>query len=194
MSAFDYVMTLVSVVVGLGLTHALGAFGATVHRLRGNGPPIRLDPVYLLWLAFVLVWLVSFWWWEYKLHEIAIRWTYGIYLFILGYATLLFLMVVILVPRNMTGIDDTYVHFMSVRRWFFSTVVIANGFDVADSVLKSWEWALRPDYLAQVGVFLVGAIIAMRSESRTVQVWNAATVFVVQIGYTWVQLDILGTW
>jgi hypothetical protein len=187
-------MTLVSVVVGLGLTHALGALGGAVHRLRGNGEPIRLEAIYLLWLAFVLVWLVSFWWWEYKLHEIAIRWTYGIYLFILGYATLLFLTVVILVPRNMAGIHDTYVHFMSVRRWFFSALVTVNVFDVADSALKSWDWALRPDYLAQVGIFMVGAIIGMRSESRTVQLWNAVLMFALQIGYTWVQLDILGTW
>lgn len=194
MGPFDYVMTLVSVVVGLGLTHALGALGAAVHRLRGNGPPLRLDPVYLLWLAFVLVWLVSFWWWEYKLHEIAIRWTYGIYLFVLGYATLLFLLVVILVPRNMAGIDDTYLHYMSVRRWFFSVFVLANVFDVADSALKSWDWALRPDYLAVVGMFLVGAVIAMRADSRSVQLWNAAVIFALQTTYTWVQLDILGTW
>lgn len=194
MGPFDYVMTLVSVVVGLGLTHALGALGTAVHRLRGHGPPIRLDAVWLLWVTFALVWLVSFWWWEFKLHELDIRWTYGIYLFILGYATLLFLMVVVLVPRNMAEVHDTFDYFMSVRRWFFSALIAINAFDIADSVLKSWEYALRPDYLAQIAVYMIGALVAIRSDSRTVQLWNAAVMLAIQLTYTWAELDILGGW
>lgn len=50
MDQFEYVMALVSVVVGLGLTHILSALGAGVHRLRGHGAPIKLEPIYLLWV------------------------------------------------------------------------------------------------------------------------------------------------
>ncbi len=66
MSPFEYVMVLVSIVVGLAITHLLTAVAAGVHRLRGHGEPLTLDPVYLLWVGYVLVWLISFWWYEFN--------------------------------------------------------------------------------------------------------------------------------
>ncbi len=48
MGTFEYVMVLVSIVVGLAITHILATAGETVHRLRGHGARIRLDPVFLL--------------------------------------------------------------------------------------------------------------------------------------------------
>jgi len=58
-SPFEYVMVLVSIVIGLAITHLLSALAACVHRLRGRGEPIELDAVYLLWIVYVLVWLIS---------------------------------------------------------------------------------------------------------------------------------------
>lgn len=40
MGAFEFVMVLVSVAIGLGLAHILAALGTAVPRLRGHGPPI----------------------------------------------------------------------------------------------------------------------------------------------------------
>jgi hypothetical protein len=68
--SFEYVMVLVSIVIGLAITHVLSAFAAAVHRLRGHGDPIRLDAVYLLWTGYVMIWLVSFWWWEFQLQAL----------------------------------------------------------------------------------------------------------------------------
>jgi len=187
-------MTLVSIVVGLGLTHVLSALGGAVHRLRGHGRPIRLDPVYLIWVVSVLIWLVSFWWWEFKLRDIDIKWTFGIYLFIISYAIALFLMAVILVPQDMKGVDDSYAYFMSGRRWFFGALIAVNLIDIADSTLKGSAWALRPDYLLQVSTFIVASVIGIRSERRSVQLGVAAAILAIQVAYTWYQLDILGGW
>lgn len=57
---FEYVMAPVAIVIGLGLAHILGALGVAVHRMRGHGRPIRLEAVYMCWIAFVLSWMVSF--------------------------------------------------------------------------------------------------------------------------------------
>ena len=91
MGTFEYVMALVSIVVGLGLTHILKALGAAIHRLKKHDEPVRLEAVYLLWIAFVLIWLVSFWWWEFKFKTIDLQWTFESYLFVLFYAIVLFL-------------------------------------------------------------------------------------------------------
>lgn len=55
LESFEYVMVLVSIVIGLALTHVLSALGAAVHRFRGHGSPIRLEAVYLLWVGFTLL-------------------------------------------------------------------------------------------------------------------------------------------
>jgi hypothetical protein len=75
-SEFEYVMVLVSIIIGLAITHVLSALAAAIHRLRGHGDPIRLESVYLLWTGFVLIWLVSFWWWEFKFQDIERAWSY----------------------------------------------------------------------------------------------------------------------
>jgi hypothetical protein len=193
MGPFEYVMTLVSIVVGLALTHILSALGTAVHRLR-HGPPIRLDAVYLLWVGFVFAWLLSFWWWEFKFHGLDIKWTFGLYLFVILYAVVLFLMAVILVPRDMDGVHDSYAYFMSGRRWFFGSLLLANGVDFADSLIKGSAWALRPDYLVQLAAYFAAAALGVAAERRSVQLGIAVVMFGLQVVYTWEELDILGSW
>jgi hypothetical protein len=193
MGPFEYVMTLVSIVVGLALTHILSALGSAVHRLR-HGPPIRLDAVYLLWVGFVLAWLLSFWWWEFKFHDLDIKWTFGLYLFVILYAVVLFLMAVILVPRDMDGVHDSYAYFMAGRRWFFGALLVANAVDFADSLLKGMAWALRPDYVVQLVLYIAAAALGVASGRRSVQLGIAVVMFALQLVYTWESLDILGSW
>jgi hypothetical protein len=193
MGPFEYVMTLVSIVVGLALTHILSALGSAVHRLR-HGPPIRLDAVYLLWVGFVLAWLLSFWWWEFKFHDLDIKWTFGLYLFVILYAVVLFLMAVILVPRDMDGVHDSYAYFMAGRRWFFGALLVANAVDFADSLLKGIAWALRPDYVVQLVLYIAAAALGVASGRRSVQLGIAVVMFALQLVYTWESLDILGSW
>jgi hypothetical protein len=193
MGPFEYVMTLVSIVVGLALTHILSALGSAVHRLR-HGPPIRLDAVYLLWVGFVLAWLLSFWWWEFKFHDLDIKWTFGLYLFVILYAVVLFLMAVILVPRDMDGVHDSYAYFMAGRRWFFGALLLADAVDFADSLLKGIAWALRPDYVVQLVLYIAAAALGVASGRRSVQLGIAVVMFALQLVYTWESLDILGSW
>ena len=87
MGSFEYVMALISIVIGLAITHILAGLGAMAHRLRGHSAPIKLDLVYLLWVGTTFIWLVTFWWWEYKFQEIGFVWTLSAYLFVILYAT-----------------------------------------------------------------------------------------------------------
>lgn len=191
---FDYVMALVSIIVGLGITHVLSAFGSAVHRLRGHGTPIQLEPVYLVWAAFVMLWMVSFWWWEFKFKDLGTQWTYGLYLFVILYAIVLYLLAVILVPKDMEGVDDSYAYFMSGRRWFFWTFLAANAVDMVDSLIKSVDWALRPTYIVGLATFALGAVVGIRAERRSIQLGLAIVMLACQLFLTWGPLDILGGW
>lgn len=191
---FDYVMALVSIVIGLALTHVLGAFGAAVHRMRGHGPPIRLEPVYLLWVGFIVLWTISFWWWEYKFRELQVAWSFGLYLFVLFYAVLLYGMSVVLVPDGMEGLDDSYAYFMSGRRWFFALVLLTNCVDVVDSAFKGSEWILSPQPLLLQGATAVAAVVGIFAGSRAAQLAIAVAMFALQLWVVFSLLDVLGTW
>lgn len=162
MSSFEYVMVLVSIVVGLALTHVLTALATAVHRLRGHGPPIRMDPVYLPWVGFVLTWLVSFWWWEFRYQEVVEVWSFGLYLFVILYAVTLFLMAVLLVPGEMEGVNDAYDYFfMSIRHWFLGIVLFTQVvIDPLDTVLKGTDWLLQSGVLVLSGIIVVTCVAA----------------------------------
>jgi len=192
--AFEYVMVLISIVIGLAITHVLNALAAAVHRLRGHGAPLRLEPVYLLWIGFILTWLVSFWWWEFKFQETALEWTFGLYLFLITYAVVLFMVAAVLVPHRMDRVEDSYDYFMDGRKWFYGGVVGLVVLDTVDSFLKSTEWGMRPLFLAQSGLYLVAAVVGLWSNRRSVQLANAAIAFAVQMVYMFEAVGVLGSW
>jgi hypothetical protein len=191
MSPFEYVMVLVSIIVGLAITHVLTALSAAVHRLRGHGSPLRLEAVYLLWISFVLLWLISFWWWEFRFQELAAQWPFGLYLFIVGYSVSLFLLATILVPHQMEGISNSYDYFMDGRKWFFGGLLAVNGIDVIDTFLKGTEWGLRPVLWIQTGVYVVASIVGIVSTRRPVQVACAGAAMATQLWYMFREIGVL---
>ncbi len=192
--AFEYVMVLVSIVIGLAITHVLNALAAAVHRLRGHGEPLRLEAVYLLWVGTILVWLVSFWWFEFKFQEIETSWSYGLYLFVISYAVALFLLAAVLVPNRLAGVEDSYDYFMDGRTWFFWGLILLVGLDTVDSFLKGTGWGLRPIFLVQSGIFVAVAIVGMLSNRRSVQLAGAVTAFGAQMVYMFREVGVLGSW
>ena len=63
MDQFEYVMVLVSIIVGLGIAHLLLGVGGVINRLTDRQRPLKLSVAYLAWLAMLFVWMVLFWWW-----------------------------------------------------------------------------------------------------------------------------------
>ncbi len=194
MDAFEYVMVLISIIVGLAITHVLNALAAAVHRLRGHGDPLRLEAVYLLWIGFVTTWLVSFWWWEFKFQEVTVDWSFGLYLFLITYAVSLFLVAAVLVPHRMDRVSDSYAYFMEGRKWFFGGLVCLVVLDTLDSFLKSAEWGMRPIFLAQSTFNLGAAVVGIASERRGVQLACASVAFAVQMVYMFQEVGVLGAW
>lgn len=192
MSPFEYVMVLVSIVIGLAITHVLTAMAEGVHRLRGHGEPLQLDPVYLLWVGYVLVWLISFWWYEFNFQAVREQWTFGLYLFVISFAILLFLLAAILVPHRLSAVQDSYRYFMEGRRWFFGANIVAVIFDVFDTLLKGAGYSALPAAMWSAPVYLLASLAGLSSNRRTVQILAAAVSFTLQMVYMFQQLGVLG--
>lgn len=194
MNTFEYVMVLVSIVIALAIAHLLTALGECVRRLRAKDEAIKLDAVFLLWVGFVLIWLISFWWWEFKYQEIVTDWSFGLYLFVIGYSIALFMLAEILVPHRMRGVTDTYAHFLEGRKWFFGTLLLVQAIDIIDTFLKGSDWGMRPAVLTVYTVTISIAITGFVSERRSIQLAVAIIAFTSQLLYLFGELDVLGSW
>ena len=192
MSAFEYAMVLISIIVGLAITHILAGLGSAVHRLRGAGPPIHLEITYLTWVAFVFTWLVSFWWWEFKWNELAPEFGIGLYLFLVLYAVSLFLMAVILVPHRLSGVADSWEYFLSIRPWFYGGLLLVNAIDLADSFMKGVEWGYRLTRLTLWVATTAAGVIGLTTTRRGVHTGLAMTLLLWNIALLFYENAILG--
>lgn len=133
MSAFDYVMTLAAVVIGLALTHLMQGVGRIVENPRAT----KVWWVHLLWVAHTLLLSVFWWWFEFGLRSTPV-WTFQLYAFVLGYAFLVYLICTILFPSGLGEHGDFKKYFLARRRWFFGLLIALLMVDVVDTLLKGW--------------------------------------------------------
>jgi len=194
MNAFSYVMVLVSIIIGLGITHLLSSFSEVIHRVRGVGKPIRVDSVYLIWVSYSIIYLVSFWWWEFKYQELEIEWSFGLYLFVIAYAISLFMMAAILVPSALEEVSDTFEYFIDGRRWFFGIGLWVLAIDVVDTLLKGYQSDLLLSTFSSSAAIAIAMVFGLISRKRSVQIVAALVAFFAQIVYMFFEIGILGNW
>jgi hypothetical protein len=181
-SQFEYVMVLLSIVLGLGITHLLVGIGGLLYRISAQGKPVRLYWGHLLWVAFVFIYLIGFWWWEFSWAGTE-TWGLLLYVFLVLYATSLFLLCVVLFPRRADDVADFGTYFLAVRKWFYGLLLAVTGIDVAEAFLKG------PEYLERLGAMywiltftiLVIAVIGISRSGRRLHGSLAAVALVFEL-------------
>ncbi|MHC5118463.1 MAG: hypothetical protein ACYSOH_00385 [Planctomycetota bacterium] len=151
MDQFEYVMVLVSIIVGLGIAHILLGIGGIIDRLSHKENPLELSLAHASWLGFCFSWLVMFWWWEYRFSSRVSDWTMGLYLFLITYAVTLFLLQAVLVPRTWDGVKSLKDFFLERRAWFYGLLMFATILDLLDSYLKGGF-----EYILDTGIINMG--------------------------------------
>lgn len=163
MDRFEYIMVLVSIIVGLGITHILLGVGAILDRLSTPETLLRPSLAHASWLGFVFTWMVLFWWWEYRFAELQPAWTVSLYFFLTLYSVTLFLLAVVLVPRRWDHVVDLDAYLIQRRVSFYALLFAVTVLDVVDSYLKGgwsyvgdsgpWVWLF---WLTTIPVCIVG--------------------------------------
>ena len=136
MSQFEYVMVLISIIVGLAVAHILLGISGIVDRVMGHKEPLELSLAHATWLASVFGWLILFWWWEYRFSTRVEEWTVGLYFFLVFYAVILFLLATTLAPRTWDGVHSLKHYFLERRAFFYGLYMFANAIDLVDGWLK----------------------------------------------------------
>ena len=115
MTIFEYLMVLVSIVLGLGVTQAL----------RGLSKIARSETRYLpvtLWGGFLVYLYVQAWWAFWDLNAVAV-WNQFYFTFIVMIAFSMFAATELLMPMGKRSETNWRAHYFKVRRWFFATML-----------------------------------------------------------------------
>lgn len=129
MSTFEYLAVLVSIIIGLAVAHLLQAIGRVISDPRGE----KLYWIHTLWVCQTLTFLIYFWWFELGYRNVE-RWSAPLYVFVVGYATVLYLTSVVIVPLKPQPDYEEY--FFARRRWIFGFILLALLLDQLDTFMK----------------------------------------------------------
>ena len=161
--AFEYLTVLVSVVVGLSVTSFLTNVARIIH-VRSD---VTISWVQLMWSATILIWTVAFWWFTFVLAEQR-QWTYPLFVFLLAYATLLFLLMALLFPEGVPADHDYRAQFMRNRVWDFGVFLLFLCIDVVDFFIKldkDVSIVSHAPYAAFIGSLCVLSLIALKTKN-----------------------------
>ena len=138
---FLHVRVVLSMVVSLSIARLLSGLAVFVQH------PGRQKPwwIHLLWVASILLLVVHFWWWEFRLARLP-EWRFGIYVFVLLYAALNYLLCAFLFPNDLDEYTGWRDYFLSRRRWFFGLLALTYIVDVGDT------WIKGAQLLPQLGI------------------------------------------
>ena len=179
MDQFEYIMVLVSIIVGLGIAHILLGIGGIIDRLSRKNDRLELSLAHAAWLGFCFLWLVMFWWWEYRFSTRVSEWTMGLYLFLICYAVALFLLQALLVPRTWDGVTSLKDYFLERRAWFYSLLAFVTILDFFDSYLKGgFEYILETGAIGMAFPVATIPVVIIGIRTANIRIHNImATIF-----------------
>jgi hypothetical protein len=145
-------------------------------------------------VAYIFIWLVHFWWFEFKWTDVAPEIGVGLYLFLVLYAVSLFSLAVILVPHRMEIIDDSWEYFLSIRKWFYGGLLVLNAIDLMDTVLEGTGFEFTFSYLSfSLGLTAAG-IMGLSTVRRRVHMSLGITMLIGMNALIFSQHAVLGRW
>ena len=183
MNIFEYVVTINAIVLGVGIARLLDGVGRFI---AGVDKP-KAYWLHLLWVLYTFLYVVFFWWWEFRLGSVS-PWTFQLYLFFIFYAVVLYLLCVLLFP---SGASDFFKQHFASRQWFFGLWTLVRLIDILDSRLKGSEYfaSLGPGYWIYSTVNIVIFAVLWRSTNERLHVAGGIVALTYQLFWMFSRYD-----
>jgi hypothetical protein len=161
-----HIRVVISIIVGLCITTLLSGFARFVQHPKRA----QVSILHLGWAASLLLWIIHFWWWEFRLTMVQ-QWTFAIYFFIILYAILYYFLCTLLFPTDLKDYSGYEDYFLSRRRWFFGFLAATFVADVIDTNLKgvAYVHSFGVEYPIRIAANLILCFVAMFSKNRRIQ-------------------------
>src|SRR5277367_1907675 len=175
-----HIRVVISIIVGLCITTLLNGFARFVqHPKRAKASILHLG-----WAASLLLWVIHFWWWEFRLALVP-QWTFAIYFFIILYAILFYSLCTFLFPSDLQDYSGYEEYFISRRKWFFGFLAATFVADVIDTSLKGSAYlhSFGVEYPIRIAVSLLLCVVAMITRNRRIQLVLLTVSFLYQVSF-----------
>ena len=187
MGVFEYIGVLVSVIMGLGITHL--ATGAT--KLIQNRDRVTFYLPHALWTVNILVQILLIWWGMFWWSNHTDWYAYQ-YLFITAYAIVLYFLASMLYPWDMEKDINVREYFLQNKAWFYGAFFVAWTIDIPETLVKATVDVrpVPPEYFVFIAFNLGLAIVGAATRTFVVQLLLPVTWFCTTIYY--VTMTLLG--
>ena len=177
---YQHVRVVISIIVGLCITTLLSGFARFVQHPRRE----QASLLHLGWAVSLLLWIIHFWWWEFRLSLVQ-QWNFANYFFIILYAILFYFLCTLLFPSDLQDYSGYEEYFLSRRYWFIGILAATFVADIVDTNLKGSAYlhSLGVEYPIRITVGLAVCCIAMFTRNRRVQLALLAVSLLYQIFY-----------
>lgn len=175
-----HVRVVISIIVGLCITTLLNGFARFVQHPKRA----KVSVLHLGWAVSLLLWIIHFWWWEFRLTLVP-QWTFAIYFFVILYAILFYFLCTLLFPSDLHDYSGYEDYFLSRRKWFFGILAATLVADVIDTNLKGsiYLHSLGVEYPVRIVVGLLVCFVAMFVRNRRVQLGLLALSLLYQVSF-----------
>ncbi|MBL4583488.1 MAG: hypothetical protein JKX83_02620 [Pseudomonadales bacterium] len=120
MDAFEYVMVIVSIITGLGLSTILTGIGELIQGRK----IIRVYGIHLIWVGFIFLLQVELWWVWWELRS-RIEWDLASFFLLLSHPIVLYVLSIMAFPNISMGDEiDLKEYYYENRTWFFGVFSI----------------------------------------------------------------------
>lgn len=133
MSPFEYVIVLISIIIGLGITLVLTG----IAQLIREEPRVKFFYPYLVWIGLVFVLHIHEWWITYQLKS-TVSWKLPTFLFIILYPILLFILANLLFPDSWEKYNRNMKQFyFTIYQKFFGCAILLVALSILQNILLS---------------------------------------------------------
>lgn len=179
-----HIRVVLGILLGLGITKLLSGITLLIEKPTRY----RWSWLHMSWVVWVLLSIVTFWWWEAGLTQVR-HWTFGTYLFVIAYASLYYVLATFLFPGDV-GEHGSYEGYLMHRRGaFFGLIAAITLIDLVDTAIKgNSRWHLLGEaYAIHAVLMLLIALIGWRAKNPRVQVLLAGIALLYLVGYYVIQ-------
>jgi len=171
-----HVRVILGILIGLAIARLL--LGLADLPRRGVFLP------HALWSGALLLELVRFWWWQFALFPVKI-WTFGIFVYLVAYAVVLFMLCALLYPDRIADHGGYEAYFLERRRWFFSILGATFLFEAIDVAIRGAAHLQRfsGEYMVAVPVGIALCALAVWSPNRHVHLALAAAMLAYELSW-----------
>jgi hypothetical protein len=158
---FEHLSVLISIVIGLGITHLL----MSAHRLVQARERVRPYWLSLLWAGLIFISQVEWWWASFSFRQ-QMEWNFFYFLFVLVSPVALYLAAAFVLPEVEPGQTyDLREYYYRTRGWFFSILALSPALDAVRRGIQAGSPTDLGAWSNAIAAVLVGSLALTRRES-----------------------------